>query len=232
MSDFGMPPPPPPPPFPSFPSEPPPPVSSRTGPPWEQSGDTMTRFINTVKGVLLDPQATFGNMRREGGLQLPLTFYLIGAVIGALFSVLWALALPGWGGFGGYGGHSGTFSAIFMLPVILICGVIGVFIWSLILHVVLGLFGGQNFPWETTFRVVAYAGGSTAPLSLLPSCLGIIGAVWSVIVLVIGLAQAQETTIGKAAAAVLVPAVLCCGIVFITIAMFVGAAGIAAGWGR
>ena len=45
----------------------------------------------------------------------------------------------------------------------------------------------------------------------------------------IGLAQAQETTIGKAAAAVLVPAVVCCGLIVLAAVTFGVAAGIAGG---
>ena len=57
--------------------------------------------------------------------------------------------------------------------------------------------------------------------------------IWGLIAAVIGLAQTQETTTGKSAAAVLTPTVLCCGLagVFSTIlvAMMAMLAGRATG---
>lgn len=223
MSDFGMPPPPPPP-FPSFPTTPPPPSGpSRTGPAWEQPGAPLQRFIDTAKAVLLDPTTTFATMRREGGLQVPLTYFLIGALVGALASFLWSAVTPT---FGYGGGHMG---GIGLLVVSLGCYLIGVFLASGIYHVVLGLFGGQNFPFETTFRVVAYSVGSTAPFALIPGCGGLIGGIWGLVCTIIGLAQAQETTTGKAAVAVLVPIVVCCGLTVFAMITFGVAAGVAGG---
>lgn len=224
MSDFGTPPPPPPP-FPTYPTAPPPSSGpGRSGPAWEQPGAAVQRYIDTAKAVLLDPTTTFTTMRREGGLQVPLTYYLIGAVIGALGSLLGSLITPSWGYGGGPMG-----GGVFLLVWVLVCYLIGVFLASGIYHIVLGLFGGQNFPFETTFRVVAYSVGSTAPFALIPGCGGIIGGIWGLICTIIGLAQAQETTTGKAAAAVLVPIVVCCGLGVIVGVMFGVAAGVAGG---
>src|SRR3989442_1002258 len=78
--------PPPPPPFPSFPAGPP--VSAmgaiapaeRNGPPWEQR-ETLgfwNAFIETFKGVLFAPEATFAAMKREGGIGAPLGYGVLG----------------------------------------------------------------------------------------------------------------------------------------------------------
>jgi hypothetical protein len=231
MTDFG--------PTPSaFPPAPPPPPSSlRLGPPWENEGPPLQRFIDTMKGVLIDPMNTFANVRREGGLQAPLIYYLIGAMVAVAGAIIWhflgfggAMMMPGRGA--AAGAAMGLGFLIIGLP---ICYVIGIFLGSLILHFLLMLFGGQKFPYETTFRAVAYAHGSSAPLSFIPFCGGLIGGIWGLVVLIIGLAQMQETTIGKSAAAVLVPIVLCCGlaVVFAATVMTmigIGAAGAASGF--
>ena len=59
---------------------------------------------------------------------------------------------------------------------------------------------------------MAYAFGSAQPIGIIPFCGGPIAIVWGLIAAVIGLAQTQQTTTGKAAAAVLTPTVLCCGL--------------------
>jgi hypothetical protein len=234
MTEFGAPPgsfsePPPLPPIP-----PGPPIEpARTGPPWEQVGaPAVQRFIDTMKGVLLDPATTFRNMRREGGLGAPLVYFLIGAIVYAVASALWQGLLGGMmmgplgtSPFGdSYG--VGAFSVawlLFVLPILLVCGA---FIWSGIVHVLLMLFGGQKYPYETTFRTLAYAAGSTYPIGIVPVCGGLIASVWGCIAMIIGLAQTQETTMGKAAAAVLVPMVLCCALAALAVS-----AGVLAGLG-
>ncbi len=135
-------------------------------------------------------------------------------------------------GFGGmgmpFGGASSgqAMGGVALIVIIPICGIVGVFLGSLIIHFALGLFGGQKYPFETTFRTMAYAFGSSQPISLIPFCGGPIGAIWGLIVAVIGLSQTQETTTGKAAAAVLTPTVICCGLLAIfwgmLIALLVG----------
>lgn len=210
MSDFGTPQPPP-----RFPEPPPPPFPpGGSGPPWESAGMSLQSFIDTAKGVLTDPVATFGQMRREGGLPPPLIYYIVGMLIGVIGSMIWNVI-----GFGGmpFGGPSageamGGMAVIIFVP---ICATIGLFIGSLIIHFALGLFGGQKHPYETTFRTMAYAFGSSQPIAIIPFCGGFIGAIWGLIVAVIGLSQMQETTTGKAAAAVLTPTVICCGLLAI-----------------
>jgi hypothetical protein len=224
MTDFG--------PTPSsFPTPPaPPPSSMRLGPPWENEGPPLQRFIDTMKGALVDPMNTFANCRREGGLQAPLIYYLIGAAIAILGAIIWHIL-----GFGGAmmmpGRNAAAGAAMglgFLIIGLPICYTIGIFLGSLILHVLLMLFGGLKYPYETTFRATAYAHGSALPLSFIPFCGGLIGGLWGIVVLIIGLSQMQETSIGKAAAAVLVPIVLCCGLIFFFAAAIATMAGFAA----
>ena len=79
----------------------------------------------------------------------------------------------------------------------------------------LSLLGGARHGFETTLRTVAYVAGSTSLINVIPICGSIIAAVWSLIVTIIGLAEMQETSQGKAAAAVLIPAVVCCALLFL-----------------
>jgi len=205
------------------------------GPPWEQEGPPLQRFVDTAKGVLLDPTTTFSQMRREGGLQPPLIYYLIGMAIGVGGTILWQLL--GFGGLGMPGRHAAAGAAMglgFLIIGLPICYVIGIFLGSLIMHFLLMLFGGQKYPYETTFRTVAYVQGSTLPIMFVPFCGGLVAGIWAIVCLIIGLAQTHETSIGKAAAAVLVPIVICCALVavfFSVIAAMIGmaAAGAASG---
>jgi hypothetical protein len=209
MSDFGTPQPPP-----RFPEPPPPLPPGGSGPPWESAGMSLQSYIDTARGVLTDPVPTFAQMRREGGLGPPLIYYVVGLVIGVIGSMLWSVI--GFGGFPfggpGIGDTMGGTAMVIFLPV---CGAVGLFVGSLIIHVLLGLFGGQKYPYETTFRTISYGVGSALPIMIIPVCGGAIAMVWSMIAAIMGLSQTQETTTGKAAAAVLTPSVICCGLIVI-----------------
>jgi hypothetical protein len=232
MTDFGTPPPPPPP---TFPVPPPPVPPARTGPPWEGEGPAVQRWIDTAKGVLTDPVVTFSRMRYEGGLGAPLVYFLIGMAVGLVGILIWQFAGLGMGmGFGGFRdsgamGLAGMGIAAYLV-FIPVCATIGIFIGAFLVHFALGLFGGQKYPFEATFRVLTYAHGSTYPILLVPGCGGAIAGLWGLIVAILGLAQMQETATGKAAAAVLTPVVLCCGLFFFfwaaIFAMLVGGAAL------
>jgi hypothetical protein len=87
--------------------------------------------------------------------------------------------------------------------------VIGVLLGAGILHVMLLLLGGARRDFEATLRVVCFA-QATSVVFLVPFCGQLIGAVWTLVLYVIGLAQAHEISTGKAAAAALLPLVLLC----------------------
>jgi hypothetical protein len=202
----------------------PPSFTDRNGPPWEQSGPALQTWIDTAKAVLTDTVVAFNQMRREGGLVGPLTYYLVGLAVGMIGTVLWQLVGIGRSPMAGVG----ALSLLILIPV---CGTIGLFIISFLVHFALGLFGGQKYPYEVTFRTLAYAFGSTQPIGLVPICGGVIALVWGLVVAIMGLAQMQETTTGKAAGGVLAPMVLCCGLVVVfwgmLIALFIGGAAAA-----
>jgi hypothetical protein len=104
--------------------------------------------------------------------------------------------------------------------------IIGVFIQAAILHLMLMLVGGASHGFEATTRVCSYT--QAAQLAqIIPFCGGPISAVWTVIMLIVGLSTAHGITRGKAAIAVILPVVLCCA--FMMALMFMGVlAGIAA----
>ena len=90
--------------------------------------------------------------------------------------------------------------------------VIGMFVATGILHVVLLLLGGAQRGFEATFRVVAFA-QATSVVLLVPFCGQVVGGasgLWTLVLYILGLAEAHQIGHGKAAAAALLPLVLCC----------------------
>lgn len=216
-----------PPPVPPVPPLPPP--SGRTGPPWENPGEFVQRYVDTVRGVLTDPKAFFANMRLTGGLQEPVTFALIGLAISAVANAAYSTLGSSFQPYGLGGGMPGA-GFVGALVMTLLLGTAGLFIGAGLFHLVLSLLGAARQPFEATLRVVAYGYGATALFGIIPFCGSLIGALYGIYLYIVGLADAHQTDTGKAAIAVLTPAVVCCGLVVVLwgtlAALFVGAAAL------
>ena len=81
------------------------------------------------------------------------------------------------------------------------------FFCALVVHVTLKLMGGASQPFVTTTRVLALAYGPRL-FNVVPFFGSLLGGIWSLVVIVIGLREAHGTTTGRAAAAVFLPFVL------------------------
>ncbi len=218
---------------------PPPSAPAPDGPAWERRR-SFGAMLETIKGVLIEPGDTFRNASRTAGIGPALMFGLILGLAGSIIGLFWqyflGAAFGGGLGSSAFGGGLPSElaeilpgpAALFILslamaPVFLL---IGLFLWSAIVHLMLLLLGGASQGYEATFRTIAYCSGSTALFQAIPFCGGWVGGIWSLVAQIICLKEMHNISGGKAAAAVLVPLVLCCcsimGLVF-GIAMFVGA---------
>ena len=193
----------------------------RTGPEWEQSGPWFQRFAQTAQGALLGPSLFFSTMRRTGGIGAPIIYGVLGTFLGGLaagiYQFLLGTLLAGVNGAEAARDQAvinafSTGCVVIILPVI---AVLSLFINAGITHVMLLLLNGARRGFETTMRVAAYAHGSSALLNLIPLCGGPIGSIWALVLVIIGIARAHEIPTGKAAAAVLIPIVVCCVLVLV-----------------
>jgi hypothetical protein len=100
--------------------------------------------------------------------------------------------------------------------------VVGIYLNAAIVHLLLLLFRGAPRGFDATLTVVAYATGLQLLLAV-PGCGGLVAAVWFLVVLIIGLGEAQRCGPGKAAAAVFAPVALAC--VCCCAALGIGGAG-------
>ncbi|PZR70542.1 MAG: hypothetical protein DLM73_17555 [Chthoniobacterales bacterium] len=200
------------------------------GLPWEHREQLgfFKAFFETVSLLLTKPVEAFAMMKPEGGMTDPMLFALIGGSAGMIVNVLFQVLFQSFTAFGG-GSRSviGMFGMgwvvgyIVMMPVLL---ALGIFIGSGILHVCLMIVGGANRPFETTLRVVCFSCGAAYLFSMIPICGGLITAVYSIVLEIIGVSRAHETATGKAVMAVFLPLVVCCG-VFLLFGILIGGFG-------
>ena len=196
----------------------------RNRPPWE-TAPSFDGFLVTARGALMNPADFFGTMRREGGLGAPLLYGLIGFSAGMIISTIYQSFLRGFGVPGipveATEAAASLFGVILVICIAPVIALVSLFIGSGIYHLLLMLLGGARQPFETTFRVVSYASGSTSLINIVPVCGFIAAPIWNIIATIIGLARAHEMSTGKAAAAVLLPMVICCVVAIFFIATIV-----------
>jgi hypothetical protein len=206
----------------------------RPGPSWERDGAGIDTFFETAWSVLTEPSRFFRRMRRDGDIGGPMLFAVIGGTIGVIASVAYQWIIfsilpqaPGQPKFMVLGsiGLVALVCASIIVPVFI---AVGCLLASGILHVLLLIVGGAEQPWETTFRVYAYALGATSLLDLVPCCGGLIAAFWMLAAVIIGLSKAHGISTGRAALAVFLPALVACGLVVAVGVALVAIGGIAA----
>jgi hypothetical protein len=192
--------------------------------PWERRATLgwFTGLFETWKRTLLSPQPFWASVRPEAswtdallyawilfGVGLLLTWPLAGMrQFGLQAALAHAQDLPpglramlrNYGS--GFGVGQFLFTALFY-P-------LGLIVYTAILHLFCMLFGVAKHGYYATFRVVAYS-SATNVFSLFP-CVGFLAGLYGVVLIILGLASVQESTLGRAAAAVLVPLllVICC----------------------
>ena len=212
---------------------PPPPGGVPPGPeaqplPWEQPGyPALEGLYETAKLVLTAPSQAFARMSLTGTLGRPLLYAVIFGWVGIIAGQAYNIAfrsvihnlMPGMMNRGFQMPIAFSLAMMVFAPIFVL---LGVFIWSAIVHLFLMLVGGATKGFAATVRVVCYA-GTVQVFQIVPFCGGLIGFFWALVLYVIGLATAHRTTQGKAALAVLLPVVLCCVCVAI-IAIAFGAA--------
>ena len=216
-------------------------LGSPRGTPWERRAELGlgTALVETTKEVLTAPTAFYRAMPVGGGIGTPLGFGVIvgyiGLAVSAIYNAIFHMMVGS--AFSSFGRHSELQPLLTMmqggagLVINLVLGpvfiVIGLFLASGILHVMLMLLGGANRDFEATFRVASFAQASSL-LSIIPFCGGLIGAVYGLVLFVIGLSEAHRISRGKAATAVLIPLVVfcCCCVVIPLVVMFGGVAAL------
>lgn len=204
-------------------------IVERTGLPWERRSELGTphAWVDTLKMVLLEPARAFSAMRREGGLLDPLFYALIGSTVGAICAIFYkeVIGLT-------KGVNPAPHELSILIPLCIFMPLLialGLFLQSAIIHLSLTLIGGATRPFETTFRTVCFSAGSASFLQVVPFCGALVAGVWNLIVMSIGLAKTHEISTGKAVLAVLLPTILCCGLlIFAMVAIFGGVAAAAA----
>lgn len=202
---------------------------SRRGFPWPPSEDEpiLGSFAETWKRSTFEPGTFFDRVPRTGGTGAAIVYYLVLVVVVAGASLFWdSLALFG-APLDETALDMGMDSISPIVSFLLTPGILLVmlFVSAAITHGILSLFNGGRHGFGTTVRVFCYA-YSPGLFGVVPLLGGLVGSVWMVVLLIIGLREAHETETWKSAVSVLLPFLLLLGLLTVAILM-VAAAGAA-----
>lgn len=194
-----------------------PPSDKEWKPSWENRRKVgfITAILETIEQVLFHPANTFREMKQEGGLSTPLLYAVLLLSISGIISLFWNLLFHSLGVFAEEMELAEFALTTGWMVVIMVTMPLWVtaelFFDTAILHLGLWIIGAARRPFETTFRVNSYVKASFAPLFFVPACGPLIAWFWSLGTKIIGIRAAHGITTGKAALAVLLPIIVCCG---------------------
>lgn len=214
------------------------PDSALNGCAWDRAkkGEWVHAFTECIKEAITRPVNFFQQVSGGYGWQRPLLFavivceisFLIGSVFQLGFKLMTDVAIGG--PFAAFMVPLTWFFTILSLIIMPVMIGLAVLIGAGINHLCLMLFGAAKRDFIHTFRVASYVMVSQV-CTILPLFGPMAAVVWGVVLNIIGLKVVHDTTYGRSALAVLLPTILCCGIILIIIMAIAGGifAGIVSG---
>lgn len=168
--------------------------------PWEDPEMPFPRDLwETWKGSLFTPAEFFGRVDDEGTVLRALLYYLLLTVAGAFFALLWqavgfsVLDTEAYLG-AGRAAAAGPVVSFFTTPFVALFALI---IVTLLYHLGALLLAPERRGLAATARVVCYAAGPSV-LAVVPIFGSLVGAVWSLVLQVVGLREVHRTGTGRA----------------------------------
>jgi hypothetical protein len=190
---------------------------------WEANWKStpIQAYINTCKSVILNPTGYFGTIKPfEDWMSLAVFIYIntflgfIGAIATKAFVALVTTA-----------------DAFMSIPVLFCMAIffpliaVGLyFLFAAILHLFFTSIGGSEKEYDTTASVYGLASISQL-FNLIPFVGGFISFVYSLIMMIGGMAEAHEISGGKSFLSLIVPVLICCCLGFGLMALAIMVAG-------
>ncbi|MBI2029752.1 YIP1 family protein [Candidatus Gottesmanbacteria bacterium] len=163
-----------------------------------------------MKQIIMSPKSFFDGLSTNEGYKKVLVFTIINVVVALIVSFIFSALFAGNKATGGLGMI--ILGSVIMIPFILV----GFFIWTAILHVVVKILGGKG-TYNGSFLAVGY---STAlmPFTVIPF-IGMVIALYYLYIEIVGFRKIHQFSTVKAAITVILPAALIFVMLFALIAV-------------
>jgi hypothetical protein len=177
----------------------------------------LNDFVEKVRGFVFNPVETF-RKSKEDPLGSAFIYFIVLVLINAILSTLVLLAginamnLPDT-----IPGLKAIFPGILFVGLI-VGGIVGIFIGGGWLHIFIWLLGGRKGYFQTV-KTLMYGTTPGLLIGWIP-LIGIIGLIWDLILVVIGIRELQEMSTERAVVAVILAAVIILVIIIVSVAFF------------
>ncbi len=202
-------------------------ISAEEYTPWESGEGFLKAFYRTTRDSLFSPSQFFKKISFGEGYWAPLIYGLIAGIIGNGCAIFWfwlfmAQLIP----MDRIPFHY-SLSILQIVVPLPFQQAVAMFLGSAIIHLCLMIVGGNNNGYKTTFRAISYS-YSGYLFGIIPFIGLFIGNTYTFILTIIGVREGHGISTGKAILAVLLPAIVIFGLIFIAILLvmtFVGSMG-------
>jgi hypothetical protein len=203
-------------------------ISSEEYTPWESGEGFIAAFLRTTQEVLFSPTKFFKKVAAGEGYWSPFIFAMISGIIGCGAILLWQ-----WLFFSGMVPPQirsvTTYSLFLVFAIILIpfWVAFSIVVGSGVIHLCVMIVGGNRKGFEATFRAISYS-HSALLFYIVPLIGSIVGGIYYLILIILGVREGHEISTGKAVLAVLLPLIIVFGLgilLAIFIPLFIGSLG-------
>jgi len=174
---------------------------------WRKLGFFSALWI-TWKDSVFRPVEFFRKMAPKGGIGPALAYAVLITIVGMFFSLYWSSVEAALGGTGDEGLLvtlvGSLVTLLFMMAFVIPLYVGALFVMVAIVHVGFMIVGAGRRGYEATFRAVAYA-SSPGAFAIFPFFGPYLSMVWGMVLLYIGVREAQRTTNARATLGFLMP---------------------------
>ena len=192
-------------------------------PPWEDRAryGHVAGFFETIRKSMTAPATFFAGHPVKRGLTGPVMFAMILGTLTSLVGWMWSKLfdrtlmdlLEQFDGFEPPSAVEAAITGFIETAGVLaspLLAVISLFVMTAVLHLAVLMLARNGRGFEATLRAVSY-GGAAAILTLVPVCGNGVGALWSLVLTIIGIQRLHRCGGGTATLIVLLPLLLCCG---------------------
>jgi len=180
--------------------------------PWESGEGFISAFFKTTRDALFSPSRFFKKVGSGEGYLSAMIYGLICGIIGSGGALVWQwYLLSKWFPVKQF---SDVASSIYMMLLIILVPlaiIFSLFLGSIVTHVCLMIVGGNKKGFQTTFRAVSYAFSGNL-FAIIPFIGSTIGALYFLILTIIGLRESHTISTGKAVLAVFLPLIVGIGL--------------------
>jgi hypothetical protein len=177
---------------------------------WEMRSSwlDLAAFWQTSKSILFRPSTIFTALDYSSGTSSSLVYLLVYGSLGQIIGRYWITI---------FGIQYGTIESnalentlnfagtILLTPVIFLALILFV---ACLVHLVLRILLATQRPFSATFQVMAYASGATSIINVIPFLGRIVMPLWTLVLYLVGLSKAHQTSKAKVLFALLMPIVI------------------------